>query len=100
MKKISTSVTAACAILLSGITPIPSSAQDIAHTYRQAADRLIDAALADSAAYQRLSLLVDKFGHRFTGSSNLEKAIDWILAEMKKDGLDNVRGEPVMVPHW
>ena len=100
MKKTPTSVTAACAILLSGITPIPSAAQDIARTYSEAADRLIDAALADSAAYERLSVLVDNFGHRFTGSSNLEKAIDWILAEMKKDGLDNVRGEPVMVPHW
>ena len=100
MKKTPTSVTAACAILLSGIMPMPSAAQDIARTYSRAADRLIDAALADSAAYKRLSLLVDKFGHRFTGSSNLEKAIDWILAEMKKDGLDNVRGEPVMVPHW
>ena len=100
MKKTPTSVTAACAILLSCITPIRSAAQDLARTYSRASDRLIDAALADSAAYKRLSVLVDNFGHRFTGSPNLEKAIDWILAEMKKDGLDNVRSEPVMVPHW
>ena len=56
--------------------------------------------LADSAAYERLALLVDTFGHRFSGSASLEAAIDWILAEMKRDGLENVRGEPVMVPHW
>ncbi|HEY0303397.1 MAG TPA: M28 family metallopeptidase [Longimicrobiales bacterium] len=35
-----------------------------------------------------------------SGSENLERAIDWILARMKEDGLDNVRGEPVMVPRW
>ena len=38
-----------------------------------------------------------------TGSrarASLEAAIDWILAEMKKDGLQNVRGEPVKVTRW
>ena len=68
--------------------------------YQSVADRLMDAALADSAAFQRLTELVDRFGHRLSGSASLEQAIDWILAEMKNDGLDNVRGEPVMVPHW
>lgn len=68
--------------------------------YRDAADRLIDAALRDSAAHQRLSVLVDRFGHRFSGSTSLERAIDWILEEMRRDGLENVRGEPVMVPRW
>jgi carboxypeptidase Q len=30
----------------------------------------------------------------------LEKAIDWIIARMKDDGLANVGGEPAMVPRW
>src|SRR5215471_13621374 len=64
------------------------------------ANRLIDAALRDSSAYDRLAALTDKFGHRLSGSKSLEDAIDWILAQMKSDGLANVRGEPVMVPHW
>jgi carboxypeptidase Q len=68
--------------------------------YRSAADRLIAAALHDSAAYARLGRLVDRFGPRLSGSANLESAIDWILAEMRRDGLENVHGEPVMVPHW
>jgi carboxypeptidase Q len=72
----------------------------IADRYRAAADRLIDAALRDSTAYTRLARLTDTFGSRLSGSQNLESAIDWILAEMKRDGLENVRGEPVMVPHW
>ncbi|HSL71211.1 MAG TPA: M28 family metallopeptidase, partial [Longimicrobiales bacterium] len=85
------------------LLPASSLAQQptgIAEQYAAAADRLIAAALADSAAYARLSELVDRFGHRFSGSPALERAIDWIMAEMKRDGLRNVRGEPVMVPQW
>lgn len=63
-------------------------------------DRLIDAAVRDSAGYHRLARLVDTFGNRPSGSKRLERAIDWIVAEMKKDGLENVHTEPVMVPHW
>jgi carboxypeptidase Q len=87
-------------VALAAFGPAATSAQSIAQTYGPAADRLIQAALADSAAYQRLGELVDRFGHRLSGSSALEQAIDWIIAELKKDGLQNVRGEPVMVPHW
>jgi len=72
----------------------------IADQYREAANQIIAAALSDSSAYDRLTELVDRFGHRFSGSSNLERALDWILDEMERDGLQNVRGEPVMVPHW
>jgi len=63
-------------------------------------DQLIDAATKSDFAWQRLARLCDTFGPRFSGSTNLEAAIDWILAQMKKDGLDNVHGEKVMVPHW
>ena len=68
--------------------------------YRATADRLIDAALSDTTGYHHLALLVDRFGSRISGSRALEDAIDWVLAEMRRDGLENVRGEPVMVPHW
>jgi carboxypeptidase Q len=79
----------------------PLAAQDaISSSYRQTADRLIAAATGDSAAFERLTLLTDAFGHRFSGSESLERAIDWILEEMRKDSLENVRGEPVMVPRW
>lgn len=72
----------------------------IADRYRQVASRIIDSALQDSSAYERLSVMVDRFGHRLSGSQNLERAIDWILTEMSRDGLQNVHGEEVMVPHW
>ncbi|HEV7591057.1 MAG TPA: M28 family metallopeptidase [Longimicrobium sp.] len=68
--------------------------------YRADANRLIQAALADSFAYNRLATMVDRFGNRLSGSESLERTIDWVLDEMRRDGLQNVRGEPVMVPHW
>lgn len=82
------------------LLPAAARAQHVTPAHRAAADRLIDAALRDSSAYARLATLTDRFGHRLSGSASLEQAIDWILAEMKRDGFANVRGEPVMVPHW
>jgi carboxypeptidase Q len=80
--------------------PVSGSAQDLADTYRDDANRLIDAALANHDAFARLTELVDKFGHRVSGSVALEQAIDWIMEEMEADGLDRVAGDMVMVPHW
>lgn len=89
-------------VLLLALGAGPAAAQrpaDVA-AYRAAADSLIRAATRDSAAYTRLGVLVDRFGHRLSGSASLEAAIDWILGEMRKDGLQRVRGEPVMVANW
>lgn len=68
--------------------------------YRDAAARLIGAALTDDTAYKRLAYLSDRIGHRLSGSVQLEEAIRWALSEMKRDGLENVRAESVKVPHW
>ncbi len=89
-----------CALLALALLPGVARAQQVTAAHRAAADRLIDAALRDSSAYDRLATLTDRFGHRLSGSASLEQAIDWILAGMQRDGLANVRGEPVMVPHW
>jgi carboxypeptidase Q len=68
--------------------------------YRAPAGRIIGAALTKNRAWERLGYLTDRIGHRLSGSSNLERAVTWAVAEMKGDGLDNVRAEKVMVPHW
>jgi carboxypeptidase Q len=68
--------------------------------YRQPAAALIDAALADSFAWHRLAELTDTFGHRLCGSRALEDAIRWIVDQMKRDGLERVRTEPMKVPRW
>ena len=68
--------------------------------HREAASRLLGEALSSPFAWERLAELGDTFGHRLSGSQALEDAIDWAVEQMKKDGLENIRKEPVKVPHW
>jgi carboxypeptidase Q len=68
--------------------------------YREPARRLIAESTASRFAWERLAELGDTFGHRLSGSKSLEAAIQWAAEQMKKDGLENVRLEPVKVPHW
>ena len=85
-------------------TPSPIHAADAPppwlNAYREPAAQLIGAALADTFAWQRLSVLTDSIGNRLSGTPQLDRAIEWAVAEMKKDGLENVHTEPVMVPRW
>jgi carboxypeptidase Q len=70
------------------------------NAYRDTAARLIKAATADDFAWQRLAEFTDTYGNRLSGSENLTRAIAWAAEAMKKDGLDNVHTEKVMVPKW
>ena len=88
----------AALIVLELARPLP--AQSITDRYRRDADRIIDAALKDSTAWNRLAEMTEKFGNRLSGTAALEQTIDWVIALMKEDGLQNVRGEPAMVPVW
>jgi Iap family predicted aminopeptidase len=71
-----------------------------ASRYQEAANKLIDAALADDAGLNRLEYLCYRIGNRLSGSASLDQAIAWGAEEMKKAGLTNVRTIPVKVPHW
>ena len=74
---------------------------DVAVAYKATSERIISAATADkSAAWNTLARFTDYSGNRLSGSAALERGIDWLVAEMKKDGLENVHTEPAMVPHW
>jgi carboxypeptidase Q len=68
--------------------------------YREPASRLLGAAMVDSFGWRRLAELTDGVGNRLSGSPQLSRAIQWAVAEMKRDGLENVHTEPVMVPRW
>lgn len=63
-------------------------------------ERIVAAGLRSDGAYRKLAWLTDRIGPRLSGSENLEKAVRWCADEMRRDGLDNVRAEKVMVPHW
>jgi len=79
--------------------PLPPPRVKI-NEYRERASRIIGAALTEDTAYRRLAWLTDRIGNRLSGSENLERAVRWAVEEMKRDRLDNVRAEKVMVPHW
>ena len=87
------------AVLLVSLSLAPSQRSWI-DEYREPAGRLIAESLATRFAWDRLAELTDTYGHRLSGSDALEAAIRWAESEMKKDGLENVRLDPVKVPRW
>ena len=92
-----------CAAAVFGLLGAQAQAQSTSgwiNAYRDTAARLIKAATADDFAWQRLAELTDTYGNRLSGTENLGRAIAWAAETMKKDGLDNVRIEKVMVPKW
>jgi len=52
----------------------PEEAPDVS-AYREAAERVIAAARKDGRAFERLAELTDTFGHRLSGSPQLEAAL-------------------------
>jgi carboxypeptidase Q len=86
----------ACGI---GLVQVRADGVDVA-AYRDASARLIAAARDQGRAWERLRDLTDLFGSRLSGTPQLEAALRWAESEMKADGLENVRLEPVMVPRW
>jgi hypothetical protein len=68
--------------------------------YRETAGRLVGAAMVDRGGYEKLAYLTTRIGNRLSGSASLERAVAWFTEQMKADGLDSVRNQPVKVPHW
>jgi carboxypeptidase Q len=81
--------------LVASDTPGP-----LERAFSDVAARILRAAEAGTNAWSRLEVLCDEIGPRLSGSAALEKAIAWAQEEMKRDGLENVRAEPVMVRRW
>jgi carboxypeptidase Q len=87
-------------LVFSRFTTIGAEAIVLPAKYPGIASEIIKAARSSDFAFRRLAELCDTFGPRFSGTPELERAIDWTLAELKKDGFSNVHGEEVLVPHW
>ncbi len=82
------------------LLPFALAAQTLDVTYQDPAARLIGEALTSRDGYARLQYLCDRIGARLAGSPQLQEAVRWSAAEMRKAGLDNVATPKVMVPHW
>ena len=78
----------------------PASAQVITGDIRAAAEALRDKALTDSLAYDIVESLTMEVGPRPAGSAGDKAAVRWALAKLEALGFENVRAEPVTVPHW
>jgi len=65
-----------------------------------AAKRIFDAVMAGNDAHKKLVELCDDVGHRLSGSTGLDRAIEWGVRTLEADGQENVRREPVSVPKW
>lgn len=67
---------------------------------KEEASEIIRAASKTPIVYERLAYLTDTIGPRFSGTPELELAIDWIKATAEQEDGITVRTEPVMVPRW
>jgi carboxypeptidase Q len=84
-----------CVVREPVVAPAPPAAA------MEAAERIADASQrAPEVGWERLTELVDRYGARITGSAALTGALGWAEDRMREDGLEEVRLEPVRVPHW
>src|SRR5271169_4891621 len=90
----------ALTFLACGLAVFAADQPGLTEQYRAVADRLIDAALADTEGYNRLTYLCYRIGNRLSGSPALDRAIHWAADQMTAAGLSNVRIIPTKVPHW
>lgn len=76
--------------------------QEIA-SYQPTVNKIIDEITKGrfrGRTWDDLAEVTDLFGPRMSCSSALDKAIDYAVEKMKKDGLENVHTESVKLPNW
>jgi carboxypeptidase Q len=87
-------------LLLGSVAAVSHASPERDPTLRDGVNRLVDAALESDGAWEKLGELCDGIGHRLSGSPGLARAVEWATERMLLDGLENVRRQRVMVPHW
>ena len=75
------------------------TAGELAQRFRADAARLLERSKSDKALMPVLEDFCDHYPRRLSGSENLERSLDWLVAKFKSDGW-NVYTQPVMVPNW
>ena len=88
------------ATVLIGSVGLLTAKGKLTERYRDAAGRIVGTALQDVEGWEKLTYLTTEIGPRLSGSSGLERAIEWAHATMEEEGLENVRLQAVKVPHW
>lgn len=86
--------------LLSSIPRSLPAQTGLIQQYSDETSRIIEAVRERGRQYEKLVELCDGIGPRLSGSPQDRAAREWAVATMLADGLQNVRQEPVQVPHW
>lgn len=73
---------------------------DSGKRHSDAAERIVATALSEGQAYAMLRELCFDVGPRLSGSTQAAAAVEWGRQTMLRAGLENVRLQEVMVPHW
>lgn len=82
---------------------IGNDVTDSIASYQTVVNAIVDAALNgdfNNVTWDQLSIFIDTFGNRISGSAKLERAIDYMLNLSDSFDLENVHGENVSVPNW
>lgn len=77
-----------------------ATGKKLSERYHEVSERIVKETMSANDSWRKLEVLCDEIGHRLSGSAALEKAVKWAADEMRRDGHENVRLEPVMVPKW
>lgn len=88
------------AVCLAQPSSSPSQVPALTPEAKATAARLRDEALRGNRAFDLVSSLVVEVGPRFAGTPGDRAAVAWGVRTLKELGLQNVRAEPVTVPHW
>src|SRR5262249_43621719 len=64
------------------------------------AESLRTESLKSELAMSLLTSLTTEVGHRLAGSDGDRRAVEWAVRQLTALGFENVRAEPVTVPHW
>ncbi len=88
------------ALCLLGCVAEAASPPPLSDELARAAEGLRERAGGSDLAYQLVRSLSVEVGPRLAGSAGDRRAVEWALAKLRELGFDEVRAEPVTVPHW
>ena len=78
----------------------PAASGALSPAARATAERLRDQALRGTRAFDHVQSLTLEAGPRLAGSPGDRAAVAWGVRTLEALGFQNVRAEPVTVPHW
>jgi Zn-dependent M28 family amino/carboxypeptidase len=94
------SLLVALILLIGPTTGIRAEEKPDGDPLMNAFEKIRRAALTERNTFAMLKSLVKEAPHRLSGSVGAAKAVKWAERTMKEAGLENVRLDPVLVPHW